>query len=478
MPRSQRPGWLPVTFALAGALSGAALFTLIAYRFSPFVALGLPLSVAAVSVIFARPTLGIYLAVLAAPLESFNLSSGGVANLSPPQILLILTGASAAAHMLLSRRRRNFGAPHVAFAALIAVAATGIVFAPESFTVAKFVVMWSVFLALSVWITTAERHELRALLPVIAVSGGILGLVAVLHGGSQELVGGGTRAINRAEAGFTSPNTLGAYLVMTLPVALVLSLRGPSALRLPMLGAAGLTFAGVVLSLSREAFIGAAVTLAVLLLWAEFRRLFTGLLVVLALFTAFNLNPLLHSQQFTVVQQRLGTIGSSQEKSTNPRIRIWRTTPSIIADHFVLGVGEGNYQLVAPQYGLYDVDGSVIPHAHDILLTVGAEMGLVGLAVFVWFLGTVVRAARAALRPRRTPEFPLVLGVVASLAGLFALGVFDYVLRTDVVMALVMLEVGVLAGYARLAREDSGGRAQATGGAAPGAQPAIVALTK
>jgi len=476
--RTLRPALLPAAFALATGLAGAVVFTLVAYRFSPLIAAGLPLAIATLGVIFTRPTLGIYLAVLAAPLETLNLSSGGVANLSPPQILLILTAASVAAHMALSRRHREASPPHLAFAALIAVAATGLFFASHSFTVAKFVVMWCVFLSLSLWMAAGSRRELRTLLLVIAISGGVLGLVAVLHGGSQELVAGGTRAINRASAGFTSPNTFAAYLVMTLPVALVMSLRGPSALRPAMLTAAGLAFAGVVLSLSREAFIGAAVALAVLLLWAEFRRLFIGLLVVLALVTAFNLNPLLHSQQLTVVQQRLGTIGSSQEKSTNPRIRIWRTTPSIIADHFVLGVGEGNFEYVAAGYGLYDVDGSVIPHAHDILLTVGAEMGLVGLAVFVWFLGTVTRTARAALRPRRTPEFPLVLGVVASLAGLFALGVFDYVLRTDVVMALVMLEVGVLAGYARLAQEDSGGRAQATGGAAHGAQPAIVALTK
>lgn len=477
LPRSLRPAWLPPAFALAASVGGAAVFTLIAYRFSPLVALAVPIVVAAVSVILARPTLGIYLAVLTAPLESFNLSSGGVANFSPPQILLILTGASAAAHMLTSAHRRAFASAHVAFAALIVVASTGILFAPQSFTVAKFVVMWSVFLALSVWIAGADRHTRGMLLLAIAVSGAVLGLVGVLHGGTQELVAGGARATNRASGGFTSPNTFGAYLVMTLPVALVMSLRGSSALRLPMLGAAGLIFAGVVLSLSREAFIGAAAALAVLLLWAEFRRLFTGLLVVLALVTAFNLNPLLNSQQLTVVQQRLGTIGSSQEKSTNPRVRIWRTTPRIIADHLVLGVGEGNYVLVAAQYGLYDLDGSVIPHAHDILLTVGAEMGLAGLAVFLWFLAAVARAARAALARRRTPDFPFVLGLVASLTGLFALGVFDYVLRTDVVMALVMLEVGLIVRYARLREEEAAAPESGREGAARGAQPAIVATT-
>jgi len=453
--RSLRAAWLPPAVALAAVVFGAAAYTLVAYRFSPLVALALPFGLAAVSAIFANPTLGIYVALLAVPLEFLRFRAGGAANLSPSELVLLMSGASAAGHMLISDRRRRLAAPHVAFAVLVVVVAAGVVFAEKPSTVAKSVAMWSMLLALSVWVASADRRELGTLLAVIGAVGGVVGLIAVLHGGSQELAAGGSVATNRAQAGFDQPNLLAFFLVLALPVGLVAGMRGPPLRRLPLLVATGLAFAGLLLTLSRGGIIGTAVALLVLLFWTTFRRVFVGLLVLLAIFAAVNANPLAKSTEVSVVQQRLATIGGGQETTTNPRIRIWKQTPSIIGDHFVLGVGVGNFPVVAPRYGLVDPEGLPYEHAHNLFLTFAAETGLIGLAAFVWFVVAIARTAISTLGRRAASEFPLALGLAAALTGLLATGMTDYPLRTNVVMALIMLEVGALVAYARLMRDDA-----------------------
>ena len=41
----------------------------------------------------------------------------------------------------------------------------------------------------------------------------------------------------------------------------------------------------------------------------------------------------------------------------------------------ILGVGEGNFPAISPSYGLRAVDSTPYDHAHDIFLTVAAELG-------------------------------------------------------------------------------------------------------
>lgn len=456
MSRQLRAGWLPPTIGVAAVVAGAAAYTLLAYFSSPLVALMLPLAAAAAVGVLISPTFGIYAAVLAVPLEYLRFKAAGAASLSASDILLLLSGASAIGHMLFSDRRRHLAAPHVAFAALAATAATGIIFAAQSFAAAKIVVAWSLLLFLSVWVAGADRRELQRLLIVIAAAGGLVGLIAVLNGGTQELVAGGSQATGRAQAGFSQPNLLAFFLVLCVPLALVMGMAGPSRLRVPMLASAGLAFAALLLSLSRGGIIGTAIALLVLLLWTSFRRVFVGLLVLLAVFTALNANPLAKSREVSVVQQRLNSIVANRETTANPRIRIWAKTPSIVADHFVLGVGEGSYAAVSPRYGLVNDDGTPFEHAHNLFLTIAAETGLIGLAAFLWLVAAVARLALSALARRSSPDFPYALGLIAALAALFATGMTDYPLRDNVVLALVMLEIGALVAYGRLARDDLG----------------------
>ena len=340
---------------------------------------------------------------------------------------------------------------HVAFGVLICISAVGVVFAPDYPVVLRIVLMWSAFLLLSIYTAAASSEQLRWLFVAIAVSGSILALLALTSGQTIELRGGGATATNRAQASFAHPAVLAFFLVLALPCAICLSLADRAWLRLPMLVASGVMLAGLMLTLTRGAIIGAAVSLAVLLWLPRFRLLAATLLAGMLIFGATNLTPLLSSPQASVVATRLSTVTGS-EIQTNPRLRIYRGAPEMVIDHPLFGIGAGNFSKVSPLYGLRDLGGDTFEHAHDLPLTIAVETGLLGLVALLVFLVGLGWEATAILAWRRTPAFTLAMAPVAAIAGLLASSVTDYPLRTNLIMALFMIQAGALIAFARAAR--------------------------
>ncbi len=449
--------WLGWSASAVGvALLGGAQ-ALLLYQAGPAPAMALPAAAAVVAAAIWRPMYGVYLAILAVPLEVLDLRFGGDAGLSPAEGLLLLS-AAAGLPRLLRRQARAPAAPHLWFAGFLVLASLGIFFAEDAFTVGKIVVIWSAFLAVSIFVASGSREELERVLACVAVAGGALGLVAILGTGEQELQSGGTVASNRAEGTFTHPNVLAFNLLLAIPAALVLALeaRRP-AIRVICLVAAGLAIAGLMLTLSRGGLVGGVISLLVLLAWPRFRRYAFALLTVLALFALFNLNSLQDTSTVSLVGKRIATLATSEGQQGGRRLDIWSDTPRMVIDRPFLGVGEGNYPNVSPDYGIRDIGGLPFDHAHNIALTIVAETGLIGLLLFGGFAVAVGRMGAQALRGRRPGIYPPALAVVAALTGLLVTSIGEYPPRTNVVMALILIEVGVLAGYNRLRREEVGG---------------------
>ena len=85
-------------------------------------------------------------------------------------------------------------------------------------------------------------------------------------------------------------------------------------------------------------------------------------------------------------------------------------------EHFWLGVGFGNYAAVYPAYAVgrwLDPLG----HAHNYLLNIGAEAGLVGLLGYLLFWGWVILFSLRVLR--RTEPRSLQRAIVAGGLGIF-----------------------------------------------------------
>jgi O-antigen ligase len=211
-----------------------------------------------------------------------------------------------------------------------------------------------------------------------------------------------------------------------------------------------LVFFGVwalMLSLSRTSLVGTALGLLLLLLWPPFRRIAVIALAALVLFSLFNAKALEQSNQISVLSGRLETLARGNTVQQDPRWDIYRTATQIIGDHPVLGIGAGNFPLVSPRYGLLAHGGLPYRHAHDIVLTFGAELGFVGIFALLWLAVALGRLCWRAIEARGDPRVGLLaLGLVAAMAGVVITNLGDYPPRTNVIAALFVIEVGALAG--------------------------------
>jgi putative inorganic carbon (HCO3(-)) transporter len=86
--------------------------------------------------------------------------------------------------------------------------------------------------------------------------------------------------------------------------------------------------------------------------------------------------------------------------STEMRMNYWRDTLDTIKAHPLTGVGLGNFNLAHSRY------------AHNTYLQIWAEMGLLGIIGFFWFITTVIKSAL--LKLKSLPAKNYLAGLIAA----------------------------------------------------------------
>ena len=105
---------------------------------------------------------------------------------------------------------------------------------------------------------------------------------------------------------------------------------------------------------------------------------------------------------------------STESREGVTRLKIWRDTIEMIKANPIAGVGMGGYWTEIPRY--HQAPGIMTPQqAHNDYLELLASGGIVGLAIFLWFVFVVLRHARANLqspdRFRRAACFAALIGI-------------------------------------------------------------------
>jgi tetratricopeptide (TPR) repeat protein/O-antigen ligase len=100
------------------------------------------------------------------------------------------------------------------------------------------------------------------------------------------------------------------------------------------------------------------------------------------------------------IQATRGEFGESTDSREGAtRVRIWQATLQMIRAHPIAGVGMGGYWTAVPSY--HEASGSMTPQqAHNDYLELVASGGIIGLAIFLWFLFELLKQAQLKLRSR------------------------------------------------------------------------------
>ncbi|NJL82502.1 MAG: putative bicarbonate transporter, IctB family [Chloroflexaceae bacterium] len=118
-----------------------------------------------------------------------------------------------------------------------------------------------------------------------------------------------------------------------------------------------------------------------------------------------------------------------EDSSNNFRLNVWLAVIEMIRDRPLLGIGPGNDAFEAV-YPLYMQPRFTALSAYSIYLEIAAELGFLGLGLFVWLLAVTLGGGLQALerlRQRGDAQGFWLMGALAALAGLLAHGLVDTV---------------------------------------------------
>ena len=117
--------------------------------------------------------------------------------------------------------------------------------------------------------------------------------------------------------------------------------------------------------------------------------------------------------------------------SDRGRIAMWRHTLEMVLDHPLLGVGLDNWEYAYPIYDRGRTSGKITAESepvrpHNDFLWILSELGLVGLALFIWLLWCIWRLAGTAIGRGSSPVALTALAGVAGAVGLLGHGLFSF----------------------------------------------------
>jgi O-antigen ligase len=222
-------------------------------------------------------------------------------------------------------------------------------------------------------------------------------------------------------------NDLAFIMVCGFPIAATWLSRGHGPLRYVAGLVSALAVLTVVLTRSRGGLLGLGVVMALLLLTASPRhRLRTAVVVLTSVLV-------LGAFSSAAYRDRMATIwGGNDQPAGAPesydatgvwgaRWPVWRTALQLMLEHPVVGVGVGAYEVAE---GYSHGGKGKWSAAHNAFLQIGAELGVLGLAFFIFFLYRGVRNCRRVIRlARQRPE----MAAHAWLARSVELSLYGYI---------------------------------------------------
>ena len=258
---------------------------------------------------------------------------------------------------------------------------------------------------------------------------------ALLVGGvvtSVYALASGTLSYGRLTGGIFNANTFAAELVVAIVVAtfLLVSVRR-AALRLILLASIMLFFAAFVETQSRSGLLalGAAAVAAVALGGPVRGRLTAVVLVASALglmYYVYAAPPELRA--------RVSSITSGASEASPQRADTWQIALRVTRDHPVLGVGLKNFPAVESHYVATNVnvlDVRILRRyeliVHNTYLEILAELGVVGLLLFLCVLAMTVGRSVVALVRRGRDYRPRILqrALTAGTIGVLTSQIFN-----------------------------------------------------
>ena len=252
---------------------------------------------------------------------------------------------------------------------------------------------------------------------------------------------------------YSNPNDLAGFSLIFASIALAcLALTRSRFARLLAVVSAGLLVLLVFLTQSRGGLLALGV-IAAILIATRLRnpRVVLGTLVLVAIGAIFAPdNVWKRLGGLTKVSVESGMRGVDKEGSAEQRLQLMRIAFRVAKDHPITGVGAGTYQFVHAEYARelkseFPIAGGK-KDAHNTYLHNAAEMGFVGLFLFLLLVGNSVARGLTSAKRLSGDDAETVRILTYGLAAFLLAGIFGSLDYINVLhLHLLLLESSILA---------------------------------
>lgn len=312
------------------------------------------------------------------------------------------------------------------------------------------------------------EHQVNRILNILLIIGGLFGIYGILQYNGIDLPIW-IRNVGRQQVFglFGNVNYFAEYLIIPLPIAISLFFvsRNKFKKTLLLMGilAMGMT---LMLTFTRGSYLdfGASLIFMFFLFLIsrgknfikDNKKIFIIILVAVIIITFLFVIPTPLNKSGTIISKiksRISVSQLTQDFAIKRRIATWKFTVLMIKDRPLLGSGIGTYKYNTLKYQAKFFDQgqnrSLYPHgfatkAHNEYLQLWAEMGIVGLGIFIWLIISYFSCGLKILRKIKDEyRQGIIIGLMGAVVAVLVDSIFGFPLHLPATVVLFWLALAL-----------------------------------
>jgi O-antigen ligase/Tfp pilus assembly protein PilF len=313
-----------------------------------------------------------------------------------------------------------------------------------------------------------NEKQINRIISAILIIGGLFGIYGILqYNGIDFLFWVGNVERGKVFGLFGNAGYFAEYLILPLPIAVSLFLVSKNKIIKSLLLIGILTMASAIaLTFSRTPYLSLVISFIFMLLlfvisrgkrlFKENKKIIIVILTTIVLIVSLFVIPTSLNEKGTVlskIKERVSISQLGSEFFTGRRVAIWKYTIPMIKDYPLLGSGIGTYKYNTLKYQAIFFDRgenrSLYPHgfadkAHNEYLQLWAELGIIGLGIFLWLIISYFNYGFKNLRKIKNKyRQGIIIGLMGSIVAFLVDAIFWFPMHQPVNIVLFWLILGL-----------------------------------
>lgn len=315
-----------------------------------------------------------------------------------------------------------------------------------------------------------DKHQINRLLATLLIISSLFGIYGIFQYNGIDF-SFWIRNIGRQQVFgvFGNVNYFAEYLIVPLPLAISLFFACRNRTKRVLLLIGILAIGGsIILTFTRGSYLAIGLSsLFMFILYLvsqgkgfikEHKKIFILILALVVLVTFLFALPNPLNKPGTVISKIKGRISIARlinELSFGRRIAIWEFTGMIIKDHPILGSGLGTFKYNSLNYQakFFDQDEhrrlypyGIADKVHNEYLQLGAEIGILGLGLFLWLIISYFNYGIKLLkRIKDKYKQGIIIGLMGGIMAVLVDAIFGFPLHLPATLVLFWLFIGLIA---------------------------------